>query len=1267
MQHRDHDAPTSAEMPKQIDRVTELIRREASVQALLARMPGGAIFIVDQELRYRVAEGEALRRAGLRPEQFVGKTLFEALEPALAASYAARYRAALAGTPFAHEHHSHGRWYHSHGIPLADANNVIEAVLVVSYDITERKQVEMAGRQTQERLQLALDAAHLGTFIWYPAEDRAEADDRMLALFGLPPDGTLLLATGLPALLHADDRARYAAAIAQALDPASSGQLQIDIRIVLPDGSERWLAITGQAAFADGVPHQPLHLSGVAADITGRKRREAHLAFLAEIDDTFAQHSTADAIMDAVGAKIGAYLGVTTCTFVDVDDSGNTATVSYAWNSSAVPSTKGTYRLSEFLNEEFGRAHRAGEMVVVHNTQTDPRTDGPSYAAFAIAAFVTVPYLRDNRWTNHLGISDARPRVWRDDELELIAELAQRIFPRLDRAKSESALRLSEARLRLALDLAELGTWSWELATGRGDLDPRGAAIIGMSPGSIADVAEAQRASIHPDDLPQVEAAITAGIAHRSDFSLAYRVVLPDGSLRFIASRARLLADEAGRPVQLVGINRDVTDEREAELRLRASEEQYRSLFETMEEGFGIGELVRDEAGRAIDYVWVELNPQLERLSGLERKQVVGRRVSEVLPGLSDWWVQTYERVVATGEAARFERYLDQLDRWYDCTVFPRGGDRFAVLYDDITERKRAEAQQAAVAALNQFRVRLSDALRPLDQADQIILVASRALGEELRAGRVYYGEVEPDDEYIVISPDYYTGDSSTSISGRHRIKDFGAYVFQEIRANRPVVTADSQTREEASDVERSAYRAIGVGGFIAHPLVRQGRLVAVLGVTQATPRVWTSLEVELVRETAERTWTMVERARAEDALRESEARLQVLYAQEQVARAQAEEASRLKDEFLATVSHELRTPLTALLGYAELLQRRRRDEAYVARAAERILRSAKAQAELIEDLLDISRIISGKLRIEPAPIQLLAVIQAALDTVRPMMDAKRLQLQMDLDPGGSAVRGDAGRLQQVVWNLLSNAAKFTPQGGQISVQLMRVGEYAELRVSDTGHGIHPAFLPYVFDRFRQADSSSQRVHGGLGLGLAIVRHLVELHGGAVSAASPGEGKGATFTVRLPLSPLAQRASHEVAAVEQEEVDGEPLPLEGRRVLVVDDQPAILDLLADILTADGATVQACASAVEALGLVRSWQPDVLVCDIAMPGQDGYWLIGQVRQLAPEEGGAIPAVALTAYVRMEDRLRVLAAGFQYYLPKPISSSELRDVIVALVVG
>jgi signal transduction histidine kinase/ActR/RegA family two-component response regulator len=435
------------------------------------------------------------------------------------------------------------------------------------------------------------------------------------------------------------------------------------------------------------------------------------------------------------------------------------------------------------------------------------------------------------------------------------------------------------------------------------------------------------------------------------------------------------------------------------------------------------------------------------------------------------------------------------------------------------------------------------------------------------------------------------------------------------------------------------------------------------LCVTESQPRTWSEAEIELVQETTERIWATTERARAEDALRKSEARLQQLYAQEQAARAQAEEASRLKDEFLATVSHELRTPLTALLGYAELLQRRKRDEAYVTRAAEKILQSAKAQAELIEDLLDISRIISGKLRIELMPIQLIDVVQAALDTVRPMLDAKGLRLHVDLDPVGSAVRGDAGRLQQVVWNLLSNAAKFTPPGGRITLQLSQVDGQAELRVSDTGQGIHPAFLPYVFDRFRQADSSSQRVHGGLGLGLAIVRHLVELHGGTVSASSVGEGQGATFTVRLPLSILASGDGQRIFQMGR--VDEEALRLRGRRVLVVDDQPEILDLLTDILTADGALVQVCTAAVEALALVRSWQPDVLVSDIAMPGQNGYWLIEQVRQLSLEDGSAVPAIALTAYVRMEDRLRVLSAGFQRYLPKPISAVELVDVIADLV--
>ena len=391
----------------------------------------------------------------------------------------------------------------------------------------------------------------------------------------------------------------------------------------------------------------------------------------------------------------------------------------------------------------------------------------------------------------------------------------------------------------------------------------------------------------------------------------------------------------------------------------------------------------------------------------------------------------------------------------------------------------------------------------------------------------------------------------------------------------------------------------------------------------------------------------------------------QHLYAQEQQARAQAEEASRLKDEFLATVSHELRTPLTAFLGYAELLLRRKHDEAYVTRTIRKMVESAKTQAVLIEDLLDVARIVSGKLRIEPQPMKLSDVIYAALDTVRPTIEAKQLVLQVELDPVANVVIGDEHRLQQVVWNLLANAAKFTPSGGQIVVRLASVGRNAELRVSDTGQGIRAEFLPHLFERFRQADSSSQRTYGGLGLGLAIVRHLVELHGGTVAATSAGVGQGATFTVQLPLAGAYNPAgSPAPIAGDAPAAEARPSPLHGLRVLVVDDQPSIRELLTEILVADGAVVEVCATAPAALALVRTWHPDVLVSDIAMPNEDGYWLIEQVRSLTSEEGRMTPAVALTAYVRIDDRLRVLAAGFEQYVPKPVNAIELRDVIAQL---
>lgn len=387
----------------------------------------------------------------------------------------------------------------------------------------------------------------------------------------------------------------------------------------------------------------------------------------------------------------------------------------------------------------------------------------------------------------------------------------------------------------------------------------------------------------------------------------------------------------------------------------------------------------------------------------------------------------------------------------------------------------------------------------------------------------------------------------------------------------------------------------------------------------------------------------------------------------EQEARATAEASNRLKDDFLATLSHELRSPLNAMLGWTNLLMTRKFDEATIKRAIETIDRNAKSQAQLVEDLLDVSRIIQGKLRLNVRPVELVNVINAALDTVRPAADAKKIRLQSVLDPNAGAVAGDFDRLQQVAWNLLSNAVKFTPKGGRVQVCLQRVNSHVEMIVTDTGQGINPDFVPYVFERFRQADSSSTRTFNGLGLGLAIVRQLVELHGGTVCAESQGNGQGATFTVKLPLLPIRIEVNKDerIHPADSPRLPFDNLPnLNGVRVLLVDDEPDARGFLIAALEECGAEVVAVGSVSEALATISHLKPDVLVSDIGMPIEDGYSLIRQLRQLTAEQGGQIPAIALTAYARAEDRMKAIAAGFQIHIPKPVEPAELVTVVASL---
>lgn len=1001
-----------------------------------------------------------------------------------------------------------------------------------------------------------------------------------------------------------------------------------------------------------------------------------------------------------------------------------------------------------------------------------------------------------------------------------------------ERQRVETALRASEAQLRLALDIAEVGTWTWDLASGAGEIDARGAAIVGLRPGTVADIGAAQRERVHPDDLARLEADVRAGVTSNVAFDLAYRVIHSDGSVHHVVSRAYVLADAAGTPLKLIGTNRDVTRQHQTELRLRASEAHNTFLLQLNDrlrlldspeqilfaaatllgELFGVSRVGYAEAQPDGETIVVTRNytcgvPSIEGRfrydnfgSELLEALRIGRSVvrSDIVndPTLSDaekaahtrlqlgatvnvpvltagrlvgvlfmhqdtaraWTadeVALLEAVTArtwdTLERARAEEALRESEArlqlaldstgmgtfvWHladdraepdarllalfglppDSTTSPSealatllypedrasyaaavqrainpDGDgrmyaevramqpdgslrwlavigqtffagtppqavRMAGVIANITERKQVEARLAATAARDQYLVRLTDTLRPLLNALEIEAAATRVLGEQLGATRVAYFEVDGED-YVA---NHYYSLGVASPAGRFSSASFGPEQLATYQAGRTVVELDVAANPALTPAERETYMAYQIAAHVGVPLVKNGRFVAGLAVHQTTPRNWTVDEVALIEETAERTWSAIERARAEE-------RLQTLYAKEQAARKAAEEASRLKDEFLATVSHELRTPLTAFLGYAGLLQRRERDEAYVRRTVGKMVQSAQAQAALVEDLLDVSRIISGKLRIEPEPIELINVIHAALDTVRPSLEAKHIHVDLTLDPAASAALGDANRLQQVVWNLLSNAAKFSEPSGQVTIGLVPDADEAVITVRDAGQGIDPAFLPYVFDRFRQADGSSQRAHGGLGLGLAIVRHLVELHGGTVAVASAGLNRGATFTVRLPLN--RQRAPVKQPGMgpsNAQPVEPLPLPgLRGLRVLVVDDQPNIGELLEELLVAEGATVRVCETSPEGVAMLQTWRPDVLISDIAMPCKDGYWLIEQVRLLPPEAGGATPVVALTAYVRTEDRLRVLQAGFQQYVTKPIDAAELRDVLLHLV--
>ena len=456
------------------------------------------------------------------------------------------------------------------------------------------------------------------------------------------------------------------------------------------------------------------------------------------------------------------------------------------------------------------------------------------------------------------------------------------------------------------------------------------------------------------------------------------------------------------------------------------------------------------------------------------------------------------------------------------------------------------------------------------------------------------------------------------------------------------------------------------VRSYLAVPVVsRNEEIVGGLFFGHSDTGVFTDRIERVVVSLAAQAAVAIDNARLYDNLKTVAAERERLFDAERAARAEAERASRMKDEFLATLSHELRTPLNAILGWSQVLLARKGGDDDLKRGLETIARNARAQTKLIEDLLDMSRIVSGKVRLDVQPLDLASVVDAAVDSVRPSAEARGIRLQKILDPLAGPVSGDPNRLQQVVWNLLSNAIKFTPKGGKVEVLLARVNSHLEVTVTDSGQGISADFLPYVFDRFRQADASSTRTYSGLGLGLSIVKQLVELHGGNVQAKSGGESSGATFIVRLPLAPVRMEELREhPTAMRLSGADWEQIPLEGLTVLVVDDEADARELIKQVLVQCGAAVVTASSADGGLQLLQEQRPDVVVSDIGMPGKDGYEFVRDLRRIGAARGGNTPAIALTAFARSEDRTRAMVAGYQVHISKPIEPQELIATVASL---
>ncbi|MBW4606492.1 MAG: PAS domain-containing protein [Hassallia sp. WJT32-NPBG1] len=802
---------------------------------------------------------------------------------------------------------------------------------------------------------------------------------------------------------------------------------------------------------------------------------------------------------------------------------------------------------------------------------------------------------------------------------------------------TEIALRHNE---RFELAAVNCLFYDWEISRGTVERTQGITALLGYTQQEAEPTQEWWQQLVHPDDLQRVNDEFKISLANGNGYKIEYRMRHKDGHYLWLQDRGFVEQDAEGRVIRIVGISIDISDRKKTEADLRESEERIRLATTAANLGMWFWDLTTNEL------IWTS---KCKELFGFAPDTIITYELFRNRLHPEDR--QRTDEAVSCAVAQKRDYNIEYRAVWTDNSVhwlaakgrgfYDADGQPIRMMgtIQDISDRKQAE--------------------ETLRQSEENYRFLADTIPE-----MVWTRDADGEATYVNQRWQEYTGLSLEETAGYGWRKvlhpddlEISAQLWTEALQNGTPYEAEHRYLRAAD----GTYRWHLVRGL---PIKDdQGRVVKWFG-----------------------TCTDIHQQKQID-----EERAQILE-REKAARLEAEAANRIKDEFLAVLSHELRSPLNPILGWAKLLKTRKFDEAATFRALDTIERNAKLQIQLIDDLLDVSRILRGKLCLNFAAFDLAIIINAAIETVKLAAQDKSIEIDLHIEPNVGKVLCDFNRLQQVVGNLLNNAVKFTPAGGRIDIRLsVGMGQgaggrgqggqgrisppspplprsptppstYAEITVTDTGKGISSEFLPHVFEYFRQADSSTTRNHGGLGLGLSIVRHLVELHGGTVTAESPGEGRGATFIVRLPLIEESSKQEKE-NKVEAENTNS--LPLAGIRILLVDDEIDTRDFMSFLLRQDGATVSEASSATEALEAFAQSPPDILLSDLGMPLVDGYSLMAQIRSMSPEQGGQIPAIALSAYAGESDRDRAFAAGFQKHIAKPVEPTELLALIIDLL--